>query len=203
MSTPDINHLLDRMNGGDDTALDELMGVVYSELKRTAKGLADKRQHPGGGDNTLGPTALVNEFYIQMNGRVRSADRPEFEPLSRFFGFAAEVITHKLIDQARSTVARKRRERVSADAEERDELDDEILTREMIARLGPILDAMEALRPELVPVFNMRFGLEMDFKEIAAKLGITPKQASGDWQDALAFIRDRLDGHGDSDEKRS
>jgi RNA polymerase sigma factor (sigma-70 family) len=198
MSTPDITQLLDRMNSGDDTALDELMGVVYSELKRTAKGIADKRSRPGGGDNTLGPTALVNEFYIQMNGRVRSADRPEFKSLNAFFGYAATAITNKLIERAESTVARERRERVSAAFEKEPGGNDEFFTREVTARLGPILDEMRSLRPDLSRVFEMRFALDMEFLEIAERLGLTPARARGDWLEAKEFIRERLRDLGDA-----
>jgi len=97
---PSIDNLLTRMRAGHRDALDQLMPLVYGELRKVAAGyLSDERRQ-----NTLQPTALVHEAYLRMIG----ANHPEYQNRSHFLGIAAAIMRQILVDHARSRQAAKR-----------------------------------------------------------------------------------------------
>src|SRR5207244_6802555 len=88
----DINHLLDTLQQGDPVAADQLLVLVYSELRRLAAAKMS-REAPG---QTLQPTALVHEAWMRLGG-----DGQRWENRAHFFGAAAEAMRRILIDRAR------------------------------------------------------------------------------------------------------
>src|SRR5580693_150913 len=95
-----IIHLLQKLREGDEGALDELMPLVYGELRRIARSLM-RRQPPG---HTLQPTALVNEAFIKLfeDGQPLFADR------AHFLALMSRVMRQVLVDHARALGAVKR-----------------------------------------------------------------------------------------------
>ncbi|HEY7783577.1 MAG TPA: ECF-type sigma factor, partial [Pyrinomonadaceae bacterium] len=88
-----ITQLLVRWNEGDASALEELMPLVYSELRRLAKHyLRSERK-----DHTLQPTALVNEAYL----RLVDQRNPNWKNRAQFYGIAAQLMRRILVDHAR------------------------------------------------------------------------------------------------------
>jgi RNA polymerase sigma factor (TIGR02999 family) len=95
-----ITELLGRWSQGDDGALEQLMPLVYDELRRLAGSYLrrERREH------TLQPTALVNEAYLKL---VRQREMP-WQNRAQFFGIAAQLMRHILVDHARAHAAAKR-----------------------------------------------------------------------------------------------
>jgi RNA polymerase sigma-70 factor (ECF subfamily) len=98
--TTQITRLLDRLRRGDRGAVDELMPLVYSELRRIAQSLM-RRQPPG---HTLQPTALVNEAFLKVFGH----DTPELVDRAHFLALMSRAIRQVLVDHARARRATKR-----------------------------------------------------------------------------------------------
>jgi len=92
--------LLKRLGGGDKAALDEIIPLVYAELRRIAQGYL-RRESPG---NTLQPTALIHEAYLRM---VRQS-HPDYASRAHFYGISARIMRQILVDNARQRHAKKR-----------------------------------------------------------------------------------------------
>ncbi len=198
-----VNELLRRMQEGDRDALDELMGLVYAELKDMARSRASRFPRPGGGDNTLSATALVHEFYLKLRQREKNADKHQCEPLvfdskGRFFAYAATAITHGLISYAEARVARLDRElpaglRRLQMEEETPDAAENVFTMEQLARLRPALDRLGSIDSRLRTVFEMKYSLGMSFTEIGEAIAVSPETARKDYLEALETLRDELD----------
>src|SRR5688572_857366 len=96
----DVTQLLHRVRAGEQSALDELMPLVYAELRRIAR-MFMLGQRPG---HTLQPTALVNEAFLKLFDRAQ----PEVADRAHFLALMARVMRQVLIDHARSATAGKR-----------------------------------------------------------------------------------------------
>src|SRR6185295_9680061 len=96
----DVTKFLIDWNNGDRAALDKLMPLVYSELRRLASNYL-RRERP---DHTLQPTALVNEAYLKLVDQ-RSA---KWQNRAHFFGISAQLMRRILVDHARQRQAAKR-----------------------------------------------------------------------------------------------
>jgi RNA polymerase sigma factor (TIGR02999 family) len=102
MQTPpnEITQLLRKWSDGDRDALDQLMPVVYQELRKLASSyLRDERP-----DHTLQPTALINEAYL----RLVKQDFPEWQSRKHFYGVAAQLMRQILVEHARARLTAKR-----------------------------------------------------------------------------------------------
>ena len=95
-----VTSLLIKWGEGDKAALDELLPVVYEELRRMAK----KKLRGESSGNSLQPTALVHEAYLKLSG----LENPSFENRARFFALSATVMRNVLVDHARHHIAAKR-----------------------------------------------------------------------------------------------
>src|SRR5437016_11985382 len=95
-----ITQLLVDWNHGDQKALDKLMPLVYSELRRLA-GNYLRRERPG---HTLQPTALVNEAYLKLVDQKNA----KWQNRAQFYGVAAQLMRRILVDHARQHQAAKR-----------------------------------------------------------------------------------------------
>ncbi len=96
----DVTTLLSRMNGGDRTAFDDLIPLVYQELHRIAEGYVRRESQ----NRTLQPTALVHEAYL----RLVSSGAGCYQNRTHFYGIAARVMRQVLVDHARARQAAKR-----------------------------------------------------------------------------------------------
>src|SRR5262249_56388109 len=96
----EITQLLLRWSRGDQSALSQLMPVVYDELHKLAHSYL-RRERP---DHTLQPTALINEAYL----RLVKQDFPEWQSRRHFYGVAAQVMRQILVQDARPRAADKR-----------------------------------------------------------------------------------------------
>src|SRR6201996_3844410 len=100
MPNAPITLLLQEFAAGDKTAFDQVMPLVYAELRKVAGRHLNRER----ADHTLQPTALVNEAYVKLIGQ----DQPDYRSRAHFLGVAAHAMRQILIDHARLRNAKKR-----------------------------------------------------------------------------------------------
>jgi RNA polymerase sigma factor (TIGR02999 family) len=187
MIQEDVTDLLRRWNGGDKQALEQLVPVVYKELRRLAQ-YHLQRERAG---HTLQSTALVHEVYL----RLRGADEPEWENRAHFFAVAARMMRRILVDHSRRHGADKRGgsatsvpldEALVIPLQERQEVD--------LLALDEAMEQLHATDPRKCQVVEMRFFAGLAAKEIATVLGTTEATVRRDWVIAKAWLYRYLEG---------
>jgi RNA polymerase sigma factor (TIGR02999 family) len=181
----DVSGLLQAWGGGDAEARDQLLTVVYQELRRRAA--AHLRRERAG--HTLQPTALVHEVYL----RLVKQDRAAWHNRGQFFGVASQMMRRILVDRAR---ARNRAKRSGAWA--RVTLDEEVAQSQ--AREVDVLDLDRALS-ELATfdtrksqVAELRFFGGLSLEETGHALGLSVATLEREWQATRAWLYARLTG---------
>jgi len=174
--------LLRDWRGGDASALQELMPLIYAELhKLAASYMRDER--PG---HTLRPTDLVGEAYL----RLADGNSPELESRVHFFGIAARVMRQILVDHARKHNAEKR-----GAGKRPVTLEEDAVAVESPADLVALDDMLEALAKfdeRKARAVELHYFGGLTHLEIAAVLGVHANTVNRDLQLALAWIRQQL-----------
>lgn len=180
--------ILQDIEAGDRAAAEQLLPLVYRELRELAEHRLS-RERPG---QTLQATALVHEAYLRLVGPDPEA-RPSWESLGHFFGAAAEAMRRILIDRARSKRAVKH-----GGGLHRVSLDPTLLMLDDVP--AEILDLDEALSelarvdPEKAELVKLRFFAGLTLKQAAAALKVPATTADRHWAFARAWLYDRLEG---------
>jgi RNA polymerase sigma factor (TIGR02999 family) len=191
----DVTRILSAIDQGDLAAMEQLLPLVYDELRALAA-VQMARDRPG---ETLNPTALVHEAYLRLvtpsssppaQGGEREGVR-RYHDRGHFFAAAATAMRHIRIDQARrkktakhgGNVQRLELEDVAAPAP-----DDELLA---LDEALTSLAAQDARKAQLV---ELRFFAGLTNDQAAAVLGISPTTADRDWAFARAWLRDAVRG---------
>ena len=180
-----VTELLHAWSDGDKTALDQLVPVVYDELRRQASRYL-RREAAG---HTLQTTALVNEAYLRLvdQKNIRWQNR------AQFFGIAAQLMRRILVDHAR---AKHRAKRGGRDV--RVTLDDAFAIAanqeiDLIA-LDAALDRLAQIDEQQSKVVEMRFFSGLNVEETAAALGVSPATVKRDWNVAKAWLYREMTG---------
>jgi RNA polymerase sigma factor (TIGR02999 family) len=179
----DVTQLLGKWSSGDTDALDELMPMVYSELRRIAhRHMAQERA-----DHTMQATALVNEVYLKVHDQRGG----QWNNRSQFFAVAAQMMRHILVDYARRHSRAKR----GAGAEHV-VLDEAMIVSpdksdEMLA-VNDALEKLELVDKRRSQVAIMRFFAGLSVEEIAEALSISVETVTRDWRTARAWLRNEL-----------
>jgi RNA polymerase sigma factor (TIGR02999 family) len=175
----DVTRILESIEHGDPKAADELLPLVYGELRKLA---ASKmaRESP---NQTLQPTALVHEAWQRLVGK----DNPQFANRAHFFSAAAEAMRRILIDNAR----RKRALRHGG-GQQRVEMegldvaapcdDDELLA------VNDALDKLAAIHAVQAEVVKLRYFVGMTNEEAAQALGLSERTVKNYWSHARAWL---------------
>ena len=178
-SPGDVTQLLHAWAQGDESAPDQLMPLVYDELRALAAKYL-RRERAG---HTLQATALVHEAYLQLVDQTRAT----WKDRAHFTGVAARLMRRILVEHARNCNRQKRGGRC-----EKVYLDE---TRELSSDASPDLVAVdEALRdfsrdyPREGSVVEMKFFAGMEAKEIAQALNISLRTVMRDWSFAKAWL---------------
>lgn len=179
-----ITELLLKWSGGDPTALEQLMPLVYDELRRLAvRYLRREREN-----HSLQATALVNEAYL----RLVDQQKVEWQSRAQFYGLAARLMRNILVDHARSRQAAKRggqQFQVSFDNDRQGRPDPEI---EFLA-VHEALERLATFDAQKVQIIELRFFGGLSIEETAEVLGIGHATVERDWNLARAWLRRELD----------
>ena len=193
-----VTELLVAWGEGDKAALDELMPVVYDELRRLAK-IHLSRERP---DHTLQTTALVHEAYL----RLVDQKSVNWQNRAQFFGIAAQMMRRILINHANDRQAQKRQgyaTKVSLDQERTKVSLDEAVSfferREVdLMALDEALDSLATLDPQQTRIVELRFFGGLTIDEVSAVLGISPATTKREWDSAKLWLRRQLNIGGNS-----
>jgi len=175
----DVTRLLSAFDSGERTAADELLPLLYEELRRLAA-VKMAGEAPG---QTLQPTALVHEAWLRLSQESRTT----WKNREQFYAMAAEVMRRILVDRARRRRSHKHGgdlERVDLDAVEMSTPVDDAL----------VLDVHEALEklttedPEKARIVKLRFFVGLENSEVAAMLGVSEKTVQRHWAFAKAWL---------------
>src|ERR1041384_4980765 len=171
MDTPvdSVSQLLQRWNDGDKAALDQLMPLVYSELRRMARRYM--WQQPS--NHTLQTTALIHEAYLRL---VRQEEK-QWESRAHFFGVAAQAMRHILVDYARARRADKRGGDVRVVSLE----EAAVVSQERAAELA-------RLSPRQSRVVELRYFGGLSVTETAEVLKVSSDTVTRDWNYAKAWL---------------
>lgn len=180
-----ITLLLDEWGSGDERALEELMPLVYDELRRMAKGFM--RRLPAG--HTFQTTELLHETYLKLAGK----NEKHWANRSHFFGVAAKAMRHILVDHARSKHADKRggwRERVSLV----DDLAGSDVQSAQVLALDEALTALAELDRRKSDVVELKYFGGLTNEETAEALAISVETVKRDWRFARTWLLRELHG---------
>jgi len=175
----EVTQLLVDWSNGNKAALDQLMPIVYKELRRLASNYLRKERH----NHTLQSDALVNEAYLRLvdYSNLRWQDR------AQFFGLAAQLMRRILIDHARNHRYAKRgggAHKVSLDAAA-------VLSEERAADLVALDDALTSLAgidPRKSHVVELRFFGGLSIEETAEVLKVSSMTVQREWRWAKAYL---------------
>ena len=174
-----ITLLLIDWSQGDELALEQLMPLVYEELRRMARN--HMRRQPSG--HTFQTTELIHEAYLKIAGN----EEKRWQNRAHFFGVAAKAMRHILVDYARSKSRDKRggwQDRITfaEDAAVSSERSEEIVA------LDDALNQLATLDERKVHVVEMKFFGGLTTEEIAEVLKISPVTVKRDWQFAQTWL---------------
>jgi RNA polymerase sigma factor (TIGR02999 family) len=179
----EITDLLQDLDKGDNAALDELMPLVYHELRRIARSQRARLQ-PG---ETLDTTALVHEAYLKIaaNSQLSTQSR------HHFYSLAARVMRQVIVDYARRRGAGKRGGHLPDLSLEGIQLPVGVQT-ELALAIDQALERLSELDQRLVRVFECRFFVGLSEKETAEALAIPLRTVQRDWMKSKAWLRTEL-----------
>lgn len=183
-----VTQILQEVQRGDASASEQLLPLVYEQLRGLADGFF-RHERP---DHTLQPTALVHEAYFRL---VKQTD-VQWQGRAHFFAVAAQAMRRVLINHAEKHNARKRggvQQRVTLDENTPTPATQAIGPVDLLA-LNEALTRLEALDERQCRVVELRFFGGLSVEETAEVLGIAPRTVKLDWQMARAWLHTQLVG---------
>jgi RNA polymerase sigma factor (TIGR02999 family) len=192
----DVTRILSAIEQGDPQAAEQLLPLVYDELRKlAAQRLAQEK--PG---QTLQATALVHEAYLRMVGQGEARD---WNSRGHFFAAAAEAIRRILVENAR----RKGRLKRGGDRARQD-LDEAVITvsapeggpEDDLLALDAALTRLAGRDPLRARLVQLRYFSGLSVAQAAEVLGISPSTADRSWAYARAWLRVEIAGRDHSEE---
>lgn len=183
-SPPDITEILQAWNEGRHEALDEIVPLVYDELRRQARRFLRRER----GNHTLQTTALVNEAYLKLIDQRNV----EWQNRAHFFGIAANLMRRILVDYARTKHRRKR-----GGAAEDLPLDEAILIKtddrdlDLLA-LDEALNRLAEIDGQQARIVELRYFSGLSIEETAEVLAISIATVKRNWNMARAWLHHEL-----------
>ena len=183
MQSEDVTGLLQQWASGDQQAFDQLVPIVYDELRRIAQGIFRRE----GDSLTLQPTALVHELYLKLVDQKRA----QWRDREQFFGIASKMMRRILVDRARQRIAGKR----GAGALHlpiEDALDAPTASDRTLLAMDEALARFAEIDPERSRIVELRYfgGLELD--EIAAIMQVSRTTIKRNWSVARMWLHREL-----------
>jgi RNA polymerase sigma-70 factor, ECF subfamily len=188
-----ITGLLSELTRGNKEAEQELMPLVYQELKRLARAYLRRERS----DHTLQTTALVHEAYLKLVGQ----QSPNWQSRSHFFGIAAQLMRRILIDHARAHLREKR-----GGLQDVLPLDQALAfspehSSDLLC-LDEALERLAVIDPRQSKIVELRFFGGLSVQETSEFLGVSPKTVKRDWAVAKAWLHAEL-RYGDGNVSRA
>ena len=178
MQSP-VTELLARWRSGDQAALEALMPLVYSELRRLAQHYLRRERD----DHTLQSTALVHEAYLRLAGQ----NPPQWQNRAHFFGIAAHLMRQILVEYARGHGAAKR-----GGGATRMTLDESLAIAQQkdvdVIDLDRVLHDLCALDAQQGRIVELRFFGGLTIEDTSEVLGISPATVKREWVTARAWL---------------
>jgi RNA polymerase sigma factor (TIGR02999 family) len=186
ISMSEVTRILDAIQKGDAAAAEELLPLVYEELRRLA-GHKMAGEAPG---HTLQATALVHEAWLRLAG---SESQQGWQNRAHFFGSAAEAMRRILVDHARRKQSLKRGGRA-----EREELHESVLVLtappdELLA-VHEALDKLALEDATAAELVKLRYFVGMTMEEAASALGMPKRTAENLWTYARVWLHREIRG---------
>jgi RNA polymerase sigma factor (TIGR02999 family) len=184
MSSPgQVTELLEKWSTGDSNALEQLIPIVYKELRKLSAAYLRRES----GTPTLQPTEIVHEIYL----RLVEQDRSEFHNRSHFYGAAAQIIRRFLVDHAREKNAAKR-----GGEGKKITLEDALAVCvpadiDMIELDRALLD-LEEFDPHKARLVELRYFGGLSIPQTAEVMGVSPTTVKREWAISRAWLFDRL-----------
>ena len=181
LSMTDVTRILSQIESGDPSASEQLLPLVYDELRRLAAQLL-VQETPG---QTLQPTALVHEAYVRLTGT--NGQESNWDNRGHFFAAAAEAMRRLLVENARRKNRLKHggeRQRVALEKAE------SLLQTpcEDLLALDEVLTRLSALDPFKAEVVKLRFFAGLTMPEVAQSLGLSLATAERYWTFARTWL---------------
>lgn len=180
----DVTRLLQQVRGGDREAFDQLLPLVYDELRRVARGQL-RRERPG---HTLFPTALVHEAYLKLADQGEGVD---WQGRAHFLAIASRAMRQILVDYARRKSAGKRGGDWERTTLTHRQLGVEVRLEDLLS-LDAALDRLDRVDPRLRQVVEHRFFAGMTEEEVAEVLEVSARTVQRDWTKARAWLYKEL-----------
>ena len=176
-----VTRLLEAWSHGDSGARDQLMPLVYDELRRRAAAYLGRERR----GHTLRPTDLVHEAYLRL-----AAQNAGFQNRAQFFGVAASLMRRILVDHARARGAARRGGGLRVTLA--DDVAVQPPTQPDVLELNGALDELATLDQRQVRLVELRFFGGLTAEEAAHALGVSLATANREWAHAKAWLFRRL-----------
>jgi RNA polymerase sigma factor (TIGR02999 family) len=179
----EVTRILEAIQHGDLTAAEELLPLVYNELRKLA---AHKMAGESGG-HTLQATALVHEAWL----RLVDGSGQKFENRHHFFAAAAEAMRRILVDHARRKKSQKRGSGAVSEQLDESAIALSAPPDELLA-VHDALDRLAAEDPSAAELVKLRYFVGMTMEEAASALGLAPRTTERLWTYAKAWLKHEI-----------
>ena len=180
-----VTEHLHAWSGGDPAALEDLMALVYTELRELSRRALRDERHA----QTLNPTALVHEVYM----RLVNLRKVSWENRAPFFSFAATLMRRVVVDHARATDAAKRGGHIQHVTLNLEEPSEEMKGVDILD-LEHVLSRLEKDDPSLLRIIELRFFAGLTEEETAEVLGISRTRLQKEWKLGKRYLKRHLQG---------
>ena len=179
----DVTRLLRAVGGGQTNALDDLMPLVYGELKRVAERQI-RRERPG---HSLGASGLVNEAFLKLVDQAQV----DWQCRQHFFGVAARAMRQVLVDYARKRNAEKRGGDWNRTSLDENGIGFQTPLADLLA-LDQALNRLDQISSRMRQVVEYRYYCGLSEDETAELLGVTKRTIQREWAKARAWLYKEL-----------
>jgi RNA polymerase sigma factor (TIGR02999 family) len=179
----DVTNILCKIEAGDPLAAEQLLPLVYNELRKLAAAKL-AQENPG---HSMQATALVHDAFIRLVDVERAQ---HWNSRGHFFAAAAEAMRRILVDQARRRKAVKR----GGDAQREELHESAIASRppDDLLAVDELLDGLDKIDPVAATLVKLRFFVGLNMTEAAEALGISVRSAHDVWTYARTWLRQRI-----------
>ncbi|WP_225919467.1 ECF-type sigma factor [Actomonas aquatica] len=186
MNESELTLLFRRIEAGDRAATEELLPLVYQELRRlAARHLTHERDA-----RTLQATALVHEAWLRLGGD----EQPDWKGRGHFFSAAGEAMRRILVDRARRKQAARRGARAVHVSWEKTgfEMGAEETPDEELLQLNEALEALAEADPRRADLVKQRFFVGLTVEQTAEVMGVSVRTVKRDWAYARAWLMEKI-----------